>query len=158
MKCSLAYSLLADVQCSLDWLENQDNPSKRRILWIASISMLNTISDVLDRDPDKEVRKWIQDARLRWKQEAKDGRNIFEHFIRIERNNLNHEWLHGHSDDAPIFLVVKEDEGAEEQAFGNFNHLYWPMENGPFAGEDARDVLKWSIDWWRSELEKMERA
>jgi hypothetical protein len=37
-------------------------------------------------------------------------------------------------------------------------NIYRPMLDGPWEGDDARDVLRVAIDWWNAELDKIDAA
>lgn len=155
VNCQLAWSIWEDAKYASSWIENEDDPVKRRILWNSTLVLLCSISDVLDRDENRKVRQRIQIARLRWKEQSEAGVNVFNKFIRFERNNLVHEGRHGHSNSADIPIVIDGLSIGDEHGFVLTADLYWPMESGPYEGEDARDVLKMAVDWWESELEKM---
>ena len=155
MNCELAWRVLSDTEHACQWLENEDEPVRRRILWHSAISMLCTISDVLDRDGDKNVRRAVQSARIRWKSEQSTSFNVFYDFIRVERNRLSHEALHGHADDMPIVLVAVTQDYVEDLSNTDDSDVFWPIEHGPFEGLDARDALAKSIQWWKDELRRM---
>ena len=145
-------SLLNDATNAIEWLECEDDFQRRRILYAAIMGLLNSISDVLDRDPSTDVRKFIQDARLRWKSESQNaGFNWFYDFIRPERNRVIHEGAQSHSDENPIFLSVV-DCGVTVCFNESFSDIYWPTSLEGFDGQDVRDVLNKALDWWREEL------
>ncbi|WP_296427511.1 hypothetical protein [Yoonia sp.] len=147
--------LLRDTEAAVEWLEDEDDHQRRRILYAAVMGLLYSISDVLDRDGAKHVRQAIQKARCRWKSESEAGQfNWFYDFIRPERTRVVHEGRHSHSDDTPIFLIVAQsNEVADLEE--DYSDVYWPTELEKLSGQDVRDVLKKALDWWVAELRIM---
>lgn len=157
---SIFETVLSDASVAIEWLEEEDDPAKRRILYTAAISLLYAVSDTMDRDEADHVRAFIQGARLVWKQESLDwesGRsekfNWFYDFIRAERHKVIHEAIHSHSGDASIPVV---SFGVQEAGFSELqSDIYWPLTEGPLEGIDARDALKDALDWWKRELQAL---
>lgn len=95
-----------------------------------------------------------------WKGGSLEHR-IFRDFIEKERNNLLKEYqsnVHPLEDVPVLFQAVHRsaDGAAPEMVAGDvFNigeNIYRPMLEGPWEGEDAREVLIEAIDWWEREL------
>jgi hypothetical protein len=105
------------------------------------------------------VRKVADEAFRRWKGDD-PAHEIFREFIERERNNLLKEY---HTDVHPLSNVALAFqytavplEGGAPVVLGDVaeldENIYRPMIDGPWEGDDARDVLSSAIDWWEREL------
>ena len=84
-----------------------------------------------------------------WKRE-KEANSIFWQFIDDERNRVLKEYSQG-------FLAGPVAVLAEGEKFELDDHLYSPLTDGLFVGEDCRDVLGQAIEWWELQLADIER-
>lgn len=90
---------------------------------------------------------------------------IFREFIERERNTLLKEYefnIHP-LEDVGIVMTMKGQpiDGGElveiGQDFKIGENIYRPLMDGPWAGDDARDVLQEAIDWWERELDLIDK-
>ena len=49
-------------------------------------------------------------------------------------------------------------EVANTEAFTLDDNLFCPIADGPYAGEDCRDVLEEAIAWWDTQLALIEES
>lgn len=93
-----------------------------------------------------------QRAFERWNSEP-HGHSLYRDFILDERNALLKEYRSCVSESARTEIIAGMDVG---ERFTVDENLYRPIMAGPWAGEDARDVLKEAIMWWAFELDKID--
>ena len=76
---------------------------------------------------------------------------IFTQFIKAERDQLVHQYdTDVYADD---FITLGIELSGTVELSNLDECIYKPLGSGPYASEDARDVLKLAIDWWLRELE-----
>jgi hypothetical protein len=145
-----AREALKDCRYAWNRLEASTNTQEFRILWVAGVALVRMVGDVLDKvdsHSDPALKCAIQEAyHTRQKSDP-----LYSGFIKCERDQLIHRYETAIYEGSCITLGV-EDAGVVEM-FALDECIYKPMESGPFAGEDGRDVLKSAIDWWDAELE-----
>jgi hypothetical protein len=162
-----ARRVLADCVYALELLEQASTNQIFRIHWFATVTLVRTVGDVLKNVDGKETRYElpVQDAYLRWKDDRQSSK-IFWQSIRIQRNKLVHEYESDLYPSDQISLLCELSPASisdkpmdlRDGLFDLCENLYRPMIDGPWAGEDSRDVLKESIEWWKSELDKIDLA
>jgi hypothetical protein len=149
----LAKKVLSDCEIAHSLLEATEDEVVFRLLYISCISLLRSIGHVLDKVDstisDSHART-IKSAYERWKAEP-EASKIFWMFIEEERNNVLKEYELGFLS-GPIDVVVLPS--GEE--FTLDENLFCPLNHGPYAGEDCRDVIQMAIDWWKEEINKIE--
>jgi hypothetical protein len=160
----VARDVLADCWCALSLLEDETDARKWRVHWAAAVALTRAVGSVLDKvdgvsDP---VIQTIQKAAFkRWIDKASVEHHIFRRFIDQERNSVLKEYRSTVYGEAEIPLAVVCEAGVVQEfgAEGVLDeNLYRPMEDGPWAGEDARDVLRSALQWWDRELTAIEIA
>ncbi|NLA82883.1 MAG: hypothetical protein GX849_08715 [Clostridiaceae bacterium] len=151
-----AMLLLKDAKISLDMLEKEDDENRFRIIWLASIVILRSIGHVLakvDADSDPKHKDVIE---AWWKSihDKKDGENaIFHKFIESERNSIVKEYEINFQDNAQLtFGLFDQADMSNTVGMEEFQNLYHPVMDGPYSGEDVRDVLGEAISWWEKQL------
>lgn len=109
-----------------------------RIYWVAGVALLRTIGHVLAKVDAKLSHRHSQLIGDAWKQFQKDkDRNaIFWDFIEKERNNLLKTYSFG-------ARFVADEEGA-----------YVEFQDG----EDAFELFREAVYWWRHQLTEIELA
>jgi len=157
-----AKQLLSDAKLSLAMLEDEDDKNRLRILWLASVVILRSIGHVLakvDADFDP-IHKCVIETWWKSINERKDGENaIFHQFIESERNSIVKEYEMNFQDNALLSFGLT-DWGDESNITGieELQSLYYPITEGPFCGEDIRDVIGEAITWWEKQLDIIETS
>src|SRR3974390_2048411 len=144
--------VLSDCKHALNLLEKESCPETFRVLWVAAITLVRTVGDVLDKvDAKREDRtsKTVAAAYPNWKLN-RPSNSIFWDFIREERNQVVHEYEIGFFP-GPVDLM----SGGDLYTLGE--HLFCPIIDGPFAGGGCRDILQQAITWWEHQLGEIER-
>lgn len=123
-----------------------------RVLWVAAISLARAVGHVLnkiDATTSPVMRSAVSTAYASWKGNPSEN-SIFFEFIESERNSVLKEYEFG-------FLSGPTDIATTDgSAFILDENLFCPLSYGPYAGEDCRDILADAINWWNSQLEKIE--
>jgi hypothetical protein len=162
-----ARRVLGDCELALKFLEQAKTDQIWRVHWFAAVVLIRTVGDVLKNidGANPIVRAPVKAAYETWKNDRLEH-SIFWDFIRDQRNKLVKEYdSDAHPSDTVSLLVqmnlVSTSDGrpqAHGEVFGLDENIYRPMLAGPWEGEDARDVLKEAIDWWKAELNKIDAA
>jgi hypothetical protein len=148
----VAEAVLKECEFALKCMETEDDRRKFRLFWMAAVAGLRSVGHVLnnvDGDHDAKVRKAAASAFARWKANRRKHQ-IFWEFIDDERNALLKEARRG-------VLAIPYDLLAGKERHNIDFQLYAPMVDGPYGGEDCRDVLKLAISWWKRELREIKR-
>ncbi len=127
-----------------------------RTYWFCSIAMLR-IGHVLqkyDASDDPMVSRIVAELWSQWKSDP-ESRQIFFDFLETERNQSLKEYEFsfysgGHM--VPVMVDTHEMAVVGELA----TDIYRPIESGPYAGVDARDVLTEVREWWDRQLRRVE--
>lgn len=146
--------VLKDAQQALTFLETERDPVRLRIFWAALAALLRATGHVLkkvDAQRDPAIRKSVEAAWKSWRRESKEHL-IFWEFIEKERNNLLKEYVVGWQE-GPVLVTT----GAEAFDLGEEN-LFRPLLDGPFAGEDFRDVAHDAVRWWKARLDEIDNS
>ena len=147
-----ARAVLTDAKLALDMLEDERDPDKFRVLWVASMSLLRAVGHVLhkvDAESNSRLSDAVASAFSSWKNN-RHAHAIFWDFIEEERNNVLKQYELGFFGD-PVDLNV------DGQIYTLGENLFCPMVDGPFAGEDCRDVFQAAIAWWDDQLADIEK-
>lgn len=148
-----AYRVLRDCKHAVALLEETTNPDTFRVLWVAAIALARAVGHVLENVNQNEnpgLSAAIRSAYEEWKAD-KPKNSIYWDFIREERNRTLKEYEICAADHPTILA-------ANGQAFSVDLDLYSPLSDGPFAGEDCRDILHEAVAWWEKELGKIEKS
>ncbi len=146
-----ARNVLADRRTALDLLQEETRPEVFRLYWVAGVALARAVGHVLqkvDSEHDATIERAVASAYAAWKAD-KQANSIFWDFIEQERNQILKEYEVGFLA-GPIDVVA----GAELHTLGE--HLFCPIADGVFAGEDCRDILEQAITWWESQLNSIE--
>jgi hypothetical protein len=157
--------VLSDCELALEFLEQATTEEIWRVHWFAAIGLVRTVGDVLHKVDGQNPTLKLKIARAyqAWKADRKQH-SIFWDFIKDQRDKLIHEY---ESDVHPLekvpvaveFHVVSLEDGSKHTVRDVMEldeNIYRPMLDGPWEGDDARDVLRDAIDWWKTELDKID--
>ncbi|MBY6153383.1 hypothetical protein KUV47_09190 [Vannielia litorea] len=147
-----ARKVLADCETALRLLEDETDLDVWRVHWVGALTLIRAVGHILHKVDGKDggIREFAERSYQAWK--AKDEHAIFRDFIERERNNILKEYGFGY-DPAEAFGVVAE-EGSIHFLDEN---IYRPITEGYGQGEDTRDVYREAIDWWRTQLDEIDR-
>jgi hypothetical protein len=156
-----ARRVLDDCRLAHAMLEGVTEPEHFRIIWVAALAMVRSVGQILDKIDGKD--RSIKDAaKARYELWKGDTSNhlLFREFIKKERDLIIHEYSSTLDPRSaiPIALfngrpaLIGENDLAFNDAFRLDENIFRPLISGPWAGEDARDVLHEAIEWWESEL------
>ena len=164
---SCARQVLDDCELALEFLEQATTDQIWRVHWFAAIALVRTVGDVLDKvdSRDPRFKGPVQHAYSEWKSDRSNSK-IFWEFIKAQRDKLVHEYeSDAHpTDTVPLLFeldLISTTDGStrkHHEVFELDENIYRPMLAGPWEGDDARDVLREAIDWWKVELEKIDLA
>jgi hypothetical protein len=138
-------------------LEDEINLTTFRVLWVSGVALAREVGHVLrkvDAEENDKIKKAVSDVYDSWKNN-KDDNLIFWHFIENERNQILKQYKVGFFP-GPVRLIVEK----HKVPIGEYtvdDNLFCPIIDGPFAGEDCRDVLREAIDWWEKQLSSIEK-
>jgi hypothetical protein len=163
---SKSREVLGDCRVALSLLEEETDLQRWRIHWAAAVALIRAVGHVLDKvdGEDPSIKQAAGAAFQRWKS-AEPKHEIFREFIERERNNLLKEYR---SDVHPLPEVALAVEFTAQSMGGGppmrYAHvgkigenIYRPLLEGPWEGDDARDVLSEAIAWWDLELASIEQ-
>jgi len=143
--------VLADCRNALDLLQDETRPEVFRLYWVAGVALARAVGHVLqkiDGENEPRIERAVGSAYAAWKAD-KQANAIFWNFIEQERNQILKEYEVG-------FLAGPIDVVAGGALHSLDEHLYCPIADGVFAGEDCRDILDQAIKWWESQLDRIE--
>ena len=161
-----AREVLADCRLGLEMLEEETNLPRWRILWAGTVALTRAIGHVLDKvdGEDVIVKQVAGEFFKRWKRDPEH--EIFREFIEHERNSVLKEYrsyVHPNDEVAVVAqLTVVPENGGDPQYIGEIlnldENIYRPMLEGPWEGNDCRDVLAEALDWWDTQLSNIDNA
>ena len=156
-----AREVLSDCREALALLEEEQDLRRWRIHWAAAITLIRAVGHVLDKVDglDAATRRASRVRYALW-QSKNTEHEIFREFIDKERNNLLKEYqinIHPLEDVAVLVKGVAVPDGGGDserlaQVFTLNENIYRPLLDGPWSGDDARDVLSEAIEWWETQL------
>ena len=150
----VARKALHDLRVAHERLEREEEIEGFRVIWVAAVAINRAIGHVLAKIDSKDSPRMAAAIRSQyesWKADRQKSRIFFE-FIESERNTLLKEYEAGYLS-GPIEVIVL---GGTE-VFELKENLFCPLGEGPYAGEDCRDVLAEAIAWWDSQLSTIEQ-
>lgn len=170
MKNLGAFKVLLDVERTYALLESvADDEQLFRIYWLACLSLLRTISDVLKHDIEDNPK-----LKIYWEKrvsELKALENKYDdqafsdcpddylywtRLFKLERNSIIHDYVFGISDPIPLNIFYNQEIfDADDTTLHDVN-LYRPMNNiEEFGDMDCRDWISSAIIWWKNELKQI---
>jgi hypothetical protein len=152
--------VLEDAKLVRKKLEDETDDTEWRLNWVLAVVLLRAVGDVLDKvdgAADPRVRRVAGELYRSWKEGESDA--IFGGFIKLERDSIVHEYQTAMSDGSIRIAIIQDGrEGDEAHGLSWLDeNLYRPMEEGPFAGEDGRDLIDEALSWWHRQLDEVER-
>jgi hypothetical protein len=162
-----ARQVLADCEIALEMLEAEQDMARWRVHWAGALALVRSVGHVLQKvdGADPNVRRQVDIAYRRWKsQKAKNA--VFWEFIEEERNNILKEYRFNvhplEHVDVAVMMTVRHPETGELYRIPEVvpigENIYRPIVDGYSDGNDARDVYREALDWWKTELTTIERA
>ena len=142
----LAQQILDRGQVALEMLEEENDFARIPVLWTAGVAIARSVGHVLkiDAAADPQIERRLNQRWPQWKEEP-----IFKNFIEDERNLILKEGAGGFATSSKTQLTARGER------FSLDHTIYWPMHDGPYAGEDCRDVLREALDWWQAKLSEL---
>ncbi len=160
-----ARRVLGDCKAVLNMLEDEKDEQCWRVLWAGAMALVRAVGHVLRKvdGENSDVRPLVEAAWTRWKAD-RSANAIFWEFIEAERNNILKQYRFSALDSSVVGLGVVEihrgpesDHGvAYETPFALEENLFRPIEEGFGMGEDARIIYQEALDWWETELARIE--
>jgi hypothetical protein len=154
---------LQDARAALDELRAGPTGLVWRVRWAAAVALLRSVGHVLDKVDG--TRNAAMAAAVRAKFAALKATRpepvIFWEFIDAERNNLLKEYRTAAKQNVTIrpgTLHLNLRTGEQSSTPGLpalYEHV---MSEGPFEGQDPRDVVAKAIEWWVSYLDEVDKA
>lgn len=163
---SRAREVLSDCEVALVELRSASQETLRR-RWITVITLLRAVGHVLDKvdggaDP---ILAQVCKAKFREINATKPVPEIFWKFIEEERNNILKTYTFSVRGNLNVVVpagairfnqsdVVLDPTGSSRTTFR------WEImliKEGPFAGQDPRDLVQQAINFWRDYLDDTER-
>jgi hypothetical protein len=157
-----ARDVLRDCEAALADLRSGPTGYLWRTRWNAAISRLRTVGYALkngDGERSAALRAAVDAA---WAEvvATKPEPIILWEFIDAERHKVEHEsefGAHQHVTARPGSLSINGatgESGSDPAGPTTYEHV---MGEGPFAGQDPRDVVQQAIEWWRQYLDDLDR-
>ena len=131
------------------------------LAWAGTIALLRAVGHALVNEDGKRDARLDKTVRAWWGKlkDTKPDPLIFWQFIERDRNLLLNE----------AELTVGQSIEVSRQAYAGTrlklpsptslrtSNLTYHMSFGPFAGQDPRDLVRDTIQWWEKELGDIER-
>jgi len=161
-----AREVLADCHLALQMLEEEQNPQRWRIHWAAGVALVRAVGHVLNKvDGQDPIIRETANRRYKFWNGTSPAHRIFREFIERERNNLLKEYqINVHPFDeisvlvqAVLRPVAGGDPVTTAEVLNLEDNVYRPLINGPWEGEDARDVLAEATKWWERQLDLIDK-
>lgn len=152
--------VLSDAELVRERLEDERDEREWRLDWALNVVLLRTIGDVLhkvDGAADSLVKQASRELYSRWNEG--DENAIFRHFIKQERDSIVHEYRTAMSEDPIAIVNVAAALSKNPVALTDIldENLFRPMDHGIFAGQDGRDLIDDALEWWRVQLDEVDR-
>lgn len=155
--------MLQIVKTAWQMFESVEDDTQVEVLWLAAITGLRAIGHILDKT-DKQNHPELANAIETWWSSLKENKGakcnrIFFTFINDERNETIKE-LKINYDKQPqnIAIVRQSNSQSTESIYELDGLLYIPMIDGPYAGEDVRDMIAEAIKWWELQFQVIKNS
>lgn len=149
--------VLGDCRKALDMIEDVRDEQEFRVHWVALVALLRAVGHVLkkvDAAPGSALQGTVRADWSDWQQNRREH-SLFWDFINAERNSVLKAYETSvHSGD--VQALVQQAGTAE--VFALDDCIFTPLLDGPFAGEDGRDVARDAIAWWERQLSDIRSA
>lgn len=154
-----ARAVLHDCRLAHEWLEDESDADRFRLMCVAAMALLRAVGHVLknvDASRDEVLQSILSKRYEEWKQ-GRDANGIFRFFIEAERNGILKQYLLPYQEGAIPAAVVTRTEHISFNDIGFGLNLLRPLTDGPYAGEDIRDVIRQAIAWWQTRLDELDK-
>lgn len=152
----VARRVLEDCRLAYEELEEEEDLKQWRIKWIGALALIRMVGHVLHKVDSRNptVKKLSKELYVEWKDPQADHL-IFREFIERQRNLALKEYRLGilETDEVPLEVLNRDSNG---EVFSISTDMYRPLEEGPFVGQDARDVYAMALSWWGEQLRRLE--
>ncbi|HOB74126.1 MAG TPA: hypothetical protein PKG54_06335 [Phycisphaerae bacterium] len=146
--------VLDDCRRALNLVEGAHNDQDFRVYWVALIALLRAVGHVLDKvdaNANASLRRAVDARWAEWRRDREKHR-LFWDFIEYERNSVLKTYELG-VQSGDVDIVV---QGSGVVGVSTLDEcLFKPLLDGPFAGEDGRDVAREAITWWEGQLSEI---
>ena len=156
-----AREVLDDCRLALQMLEGETESRRWRVLWVAAAALVRAVGHVLSKvDGRDPVVKRVGDQFFEnWKRSH--NHRIFRDFIEQERNSILKEYQSSVHPMEKVYITLQTQlvstiDGSEltiSDPIPLDGNVYRPMLDGPWQGDDCRDVLQEAIVWWEQQLD-----
>jgi len=140
-----AYEALRDAEFILELLEDCEDKRLFRIYFVACMTILRTVGQVL---VSKNTKPTIKASALKLFEDHKSNQEkhrIFFDFVKKERDIIVHEYDINLGEDYDVVF------SSDDTVF-SLGDLYRPLADFEFDGEDVRDLIREAINWWVVQL------
>ena len=141
-------------------LEHERDEREWRLDWALAVVLLRTVGDVLhkvDGAANPQVKRASRELYESWGTGKENA--IFRHFIKQERDSIVHEYRTAMSEGPIAIINVATALSREPVTLDDLieENLFRPMNDGPYAGQDGRDLIDDALEWWRAQLDEIDR-
>jgi len=151
--------VLDDARLAHQQLDSVLDPPRFRVFWAASCALLRAVGNVLESVDNKgsvQRSAAIDAAWVRWKTD-RQTHAIFWEFIKAERDLILKEYAM-RIDIGEQRVVSRDPISGQESVETLGPEYYIPLTEGPFAGMDARELVRDALHWWDEQLTSIEAA
>jgi|SRR5580658_183103 hypothetical protein len=162
-----ARHVLKDCRLAHAMLEDETEPDKFRVLWVAASALIRSVGQVLDKidGQDPHLRAVARERYNLWRKDNAEHL-IFRNFIKQERDLVIHEYRSNLDprENLPVAIIdgrpalISETDAAVDSSYRLDENIFRPFAGGRWAGEDVRDVLLEAMEWWERELTVIDAA
>lgn len=150
--------VLNDAALAIEKFEKTDDERELRVYWFATMGLLRTSFDVLDKVDRKKSTELSTAISAQWKRitENKAANAIFFDFIKAERDLLLHQYeQNAEYDCAPLVVFTDDDKPFWD---GEEFYEFLAISSGPYEGQDPRDLVVEAYDWLSARITEIERV
>lgn len=165
-----ARKVLADCRVALRLLEDETQEDVWRVHWAGALGLIRAVGSVLDKTDGKSilVKRVSDDCYKSWKNKQNSEHEIFRDFIKKERDFYLHEYETSVDLRKEVTILVASEKPAylppnapnmskiAATEFKLDQNIFRPLADGPWAGEDVRDVYEMALDWWQEQLDSID--
>jgi hypothetical protein len=162
-----ARTVLAACELALKELEMEQPLELWQLRWFTVVALLRCVGHALAKvdhvSGNTSMKTAIDDAWSRW-QADRAAHAIFWDFIEEERNRALKEFTFGAGRgvviEPPTARFEIDTQGKWKRTNPNEEGRSWhtyTITKGPFKGQNQRDVVREAIQWWKEQLDQIDR-
>ena len=169
-QATLARDVLNDCWEALRELREDPLGQTWRIRWVGSLALLRTVREVLT-NVDAKTKPYLKPGIDKWYARMGETKpDIYWNFIMKDTNNILHEYRFSAMQLVTFSVAGEEYKGLrtvktsatspappttplEGERIAEQTYL---MKDGPFEGQDQRDVVEEAINWWKEQIDEIE--